>query len=407
MSGPAQKPEDTARGRFLDALRMRTVSTDISPSIPHGLRVATAYAWRLLVVAAAIGVAVWIVIQLNLLVVPLLVAILITALLWPAFTWMLRHGFPRWLAVVVAVVGTIAIVGGLLWLVVWQITEQWASVQERTLAAVDQFRDFLTTGPLKLSAQQIDDLLAQGLKLLQEQGSALWSGALSIGSTLGHIATGAVLAFFILLCILADGAGIWRWTTHLFPRQARPAMMGAGAVGWVTVVNYARTQLLVATIDAIGIGLGAFLLGVPLAIPVAVLVFLGAFVPIVGAVVTGTLAVFLALVYNGPWIALWMLIVILAVQQLEGHVLQPLVMGSAVKVHPLAVVLVVAGGALIAGIPGALFAVPLAAFINVVAVYLAERGWETGDTPAGSDLIWSTVPVQRRRRQNTGREEHT
>ncbi|MGL4257833.1 MAG: AI-2E family transporter, partial [Microbacterium sp.] len=201
--------------------------------------------------------------------------------------------------------------------------------------------------------------------------------------------------FFILLCLLADGAGIWRWTLRLFPKRARPAADGAGRAGWVTVVNYARTQLLVATIDAVGIGLGAFLLGVPLAIPVAVLVFLGAFVPIVGAVVTGAVAVFLALVYNGPWIALWMLVVVLGVQQLEGHVLQPLLMGSAVKVHPLAVVLVVAGGAMIAGIPGALFAVPLAAFVNVVAVYVGQRAWETGRRPT-ADLIWSTVPRPRR-----------
>ena len=142
------------------------------------------------------------------------------------------------------------------------------------------------------------------------------------------------------------------------------------------------------------------MLGVPLAIPIGVLVFLGAFVPFVGAIVTGTLAVFLALVYNGPWIALWMVVVVLGVQQLEGHVLQPLLMGSAVKVHPLAVVLVVAGGAMIAGIPGAVFAVPLAAFVNVVAVYLSTR--HTRGTPPGPgdfndrDLIWSTVPRSRR-----------
>jgi predicted PurR-regulated permease PerM len=128
-----------------------------------------------------------------------------------------------------------------------------------------------------------------------------------------------------------------------------------------------------------------------------VLVFLGAFVPIVGAVVTGTLAVFLALIYNGPWIALWMLVVVLGVQQIEGHVLQPLLMGSAVKVHPLAVVLVVAGGAMIAGIPGALFAVPLAAFVNVVVVSLTTGSWRTGARPEADDLIWSTVPRVPRR----------
>ena len=210
---------------------------------------------------------------------------------------------------------------------------------------------------------------------------------------------GALLAVFILITLLADGAGIWRWTTKLFPKRTRAAVDGAARAGWVTVINYARTQLLVATIDAIGIGVGAALLGVPLAIPIGVLVFLGAFIPFVGAVVTGALAVFLALVYSGPWIALWMLLVVLGVQQLEGHVLQPLLMGSAVKVHPLAVVLVVAGGAMIAGIPGALFAVPLAAFVNVVAVYLGERAWETGADPrVTADLIWTTVPRTRRTR---------
>ncbi|MGK3950756.1 AI-2E family transporter [Microbacterium sp. I2] len=393
MSGSDEKP----RGSLFDALRdrSRVVSTELSGSMPRGLRIATAYSWRFLVVAAAIGVAVWLVIQLKLLVIPLLIAILVSALLYPWFTWMLRHRVPRWIAIVVSVVSTLAIVTGLLWLAVWQITRQWSTVQDRTVDAIGQFRQYLIDGPLHLSAEQIDDLLAQGWSFLQEQAELLWSGALAIGSTVGHVVTGTLLAIFILLCLLADGAGIWRWVLRLFPKRARPAADGAGRAGWVTVVNYARTQLLVATIDAIGIGLGAFLLGVPLAIPVAVLVFLGAFVPFVGAVVTGAVAVFLALVYNGPWIALWMLIVVLGVQQLEGHVLQPLLMGSAVKVHPLAVVLVVAGGAMIAGIPGALFAVPLAAFVNVVAVYLGQRAWETGVRPSG-DLIWSTVPRPRR-----------
>lgn len=394
MTGPDDKP----RGSFFDALRdrSRVVSSPESSAVPRGLRVATAYSWRFLVVAAAIGVGVWLVIQLKLLVIPLLVSILITALLWPAFSWMLRHRVPRWAAIVISIIGTLAIVSGLLWLVVWQVSQQWASVQASTVEAIEQFRQYLVAGPLHLTETQIDDLLAQAWSLVQEQGQALWSGALAIGSTLGHVAVGALLSLFILLCLLADGGGIWRWTVRLFPERARRPVDGAARSGWVMVVNYARTQLLVATIDAIGIGLGAFLLGVPLAIPVAVLVFLGAFVPIVGAVVTGAVAVFLALVYNGPLIALWMLIVVLGVQQIEGHVLQPLLMGSAVKVHPLAVVLVVAGGAMIAGIPGALFAVPLAAFVNVVAVYLGSREWEGGSPPSQRDLIWTTVPRPRR-----------
>lgn len=397
-TGAGETSPRKTRPSLLESLRSpeRTVTTEIAASLPHGLRVSTAYAWRFVVIAVAVGILIWIVIQLKLLVVPLLVAILVTALLWPGFTWLLRHRVPRWLAIVISVVGTFAVIGGLLWLVVWQISREWRDVQARTLESVQQLRQYLIDGPLHLTEAQIDTMLSQAWTFVQQQAELLWSGALAIGSTVGHVATGAVLSLFILLCTLADGAGIWRWVVRLFPRRARADVDGAGRAGWATVVTYARTQLLVATIDAIGIGLGAFLLGVPLAIPIGVLVFLGAFVPFVGAIVTGSLAVFLALVYNGPWIALWMLVVVLGVQQLEGHVLQPLLMGSAVKVHPLAVVLVVAGGAMIAGIPGALFAVPLAAFINVVAVYLSNRHRGGTAPPRSPDLIWSTVPRSRR-----------
>ncbi|GAD32758.1 putative permease [Microbacterium sp. TS-1] len=389
--------DDKVGRSFLDALRNRTVATETSTSIPRGLRLATAYSWRLLVVAAAAGVAIWIIIQLKLLVIPLLIAILIAALLWPGLLWMLEHRVPRWAAIVLSVLATIAVISGLLWLAIWQISRQWASVQARTVEAIGQLRQYLIDGPLHLTSTEIDGLLKQGWGFLEQQASLLWSGALAIGSTVGHVATGALLVLFILLCILADGGRIWRWVVRLFPRQARPAVDGAGRTGWRTVVTYARTQLLVATIDATGIGLGALFLGVPLAAPIAVLVFLGAFIPFVGAVVTGALAVFLALVYNGPWIALWMLVIVLGVQQLEGHILQPLLMGSAVKVHPLAVVIVVAGGAMIAGIPGALFAVPLAAFVNVVVLYISRRSWETGVAPRPDEMIWSTVPRDRRK----------
>lgn len=397
MTGSDPRPSDPKpRGSFLDALRVRTVSTEIGSSVPRGLRVATAYAWRFVVLAAAVAIVIWIVIQLKLLVIPLLIALLVAALVWPAFTWMLRHRVPRWIALIISVLGTLAIISGLLYLAIWQITREWPKVQASTVTAVENFRQYLIDGPLHLTEKQIDDLLAQAGTFLQQQADTLWSGALVVGSTVGHVATGALLTLFILLCTLADGGGIWRWVVRLFPSAARPALDGAGQAGWATVVTYARTQLFVASIDAVGIGLGAALLGVPLAIPVAVLVFLGSFIPFVGAVVTGALAVFLALVYNGPWIALWMLIVVLGVQQLEGHVLQPLMMGAAVKVHPLAVVLVVAGGAMIAGIPGALFAVPLAAFVNVVALYLSRRQWETGGRPDPAELIWSTVPRTKR-----------
>lgn len=394
---------DNPRPRFRNPFRYdppsthRTVEIETDEAVPKPLRVTAAYSWRLLVIAGAVALFIWLVMLLKLLVIPLMIGILITALLWPGFQLMLRSRFPRWLAITVAIGGTLGIVTGLFWLVIWQIRMQLPDVQDKTQLAIEQLRTFLLDGPLNLSEKQIDDFIQQGLDLLSEQAALLWNAAGAVTGTAAHIVTGALLALFILICLLADGAGIWRWTLKLFPRRARPAVNAAANNGWDTVVNYARTQLFVAAIDAIGIGTGAALLGVPLAIPVAVLVFLGSFIPIVGAVFTGAIAVFLALVYNGPWIALAMLGVVLLVQQVEGHILQPIMMGAAVKVHPLAVVLVVAGGAMIAGIPGALFAVPLAAFINVAAVTISTGAWRTGEEPQ-ADLIWSTVPRERPRR---------
>ncbi|PKI92163.1 AI-2E family transporter [Actinomycetales bacterium SN12] len=395
---------DDPRPRFRNPFRYeppvldRTVTTSADDKVPAPVRVTAAYAWRLLVIAGLIALFIWLVMLLKLLVIPLMVAILITALLWPGFQLMLRARFPRWLAIAVTVLGTIAVVTGLLWLVVWQVRAQLPDVQAKTMDAIQQVRAFLLDGPLQLTEQQIDAYIQQGIGLLDEQADLLLNGALAVTGTAAHILTGTLLALFILICLLADGAGIWRWTLKLFPRTARPAADAGARNGWATVVNYARTQMFVAGIDAVGIGVGAALLGVPMPIPVAVLVFLGSFVPIVGAVVTGAVAVFLALVYNGPVVGLLMLGVVLLVQQLEGHILQPILMGSAVKVHPLAVVLVVAGGAMIAGIPGALFAVPLAAFVNVAAVTISSGAWRTGREPAPEDLIWSTVPRERQRR---------
>jgi predicted PurR-regulated permease PerM len=157
-------------------------------------------------------------------------------------------------------------------------------------------------------------------------------------------------------------------------------------------------QILVASIDAVGIGVGAALLGVPLAVPIGVLVFLGSFIPIVGAVATGAVAVVIALLFNSWPIALAMLGVVLLVQQIEGHVLQPLIMGTAVKVHPLGVVLVVAAGSLLAGIAGALFAVPIAAVLNVMINFIQRGTWRAApaDTAAAiTSPLWQTVPQRR------------
>lgn len=361
-----------------------------------GVRVAAAWSWRLLVIAAAVAVAILLVVQLRLIVIPLLIAVLVSALLVPFVAFLVRRRWPRGIAVAVAMISAVGVVSGLLWLAVRQISAEAGSVRDRTVESYRTFTSFLLDSPLHITQEQLNGFIADVMKAVQDDGQAIWSGALSIGSTLGHVVTGVLLALFSLLFILIDGKSIWSWVVRILPSRARPAFDGAGRAGWNTLVNYARTQILVATIDAVGIGAGAFLLGLPLAIPIAVLVFLGSFVPIVGAVVTGSVAVFIALVYNGPGIALAMLLVVLGVQQLEGHVLQPLLMGAAVKVHPLAVVLVVAAGSMLAGIPGALFAVPVAAVVNVMIGYIASGAWRTSNDPLRyhGDVLWQTVPRQ-------------
>ncbi len=360
------------------------------------MRIAAEWSWRLLLVAGVIAVVIFLIIQLRLIIIPLLVALLLGALLVPFSEFLQRHRWPKWLAVTVAMLSALTFVGGLLTLGISQIVRGSDELAAQTVVAWEEFRAWLLEGPFNITEQQLNAFVEQVIGSAQQDGSVLLSGALTVGSTLGHFITGMLLALFATLFILIDGRGIWRWVVRTFPRRAQAAVDGAGRAGWATLENFVKVQILVATIDAIGIGLGAFLLGVPLAVPIAILVFLGSFIPIVGAVVTGALAVFVALVYNGPVIALIMLAIVLLVQQVEGHVLQPLIMGTAVKVHPLGVVVAVATGSLLAGIPGALFAVPVAAVLNVMIQYISGGSWRDEPAPPVTEEtpspLWRTVP---------------
>lgn len=356
-------------------------------TVPPGVRTASEWSWRFLAIAGAVGVLIFLVIQLRLLVIPLFIGVLLAALLVPYASWLgSRLRFPRWLAILTAMLTLIAVVGALVWLVVSQVRAGYGSLEERSL---ERYADFLAwlSVTFELSdaelATVIDDTVAQ----LDLGGGWLVSGALSVGSTLTEVLTGSVLVLFAVLFFLIDGRRIWQFVVGLFPRRARTPVDGAGRAGWLTLTNFVKVQIFVAFVDAVGIGLGAVTLQLPLALPIAVAVFLGAFVPIVGAVVTGALAVFVALVYYDIVIALIMLGIVLLVQQIEGNVLQPLVMGTAVKVHPLAVVLAVAAGGFLAGIPGTLFAVPIVAVLNVVVRYLSRGQWRTNPRPSLADVI--------------------
>ncbi|MCL2516847.1 MAG: AI-2E family transporter [Microbacteriaceae bacterium] len=403
---PAPRPHERPKAVFLARFGRgasgagRSEAQRVDESLPRGVLLASAWSWRLLLIGAAIAVLVFVVAELRLIVIPVLVAVLLSALLVPLRDWMVAHRVPRPLAILGCMLATLVVVGGLLYLAGQQIRREAHTLQHQTMAAIDSARTWLLGPPFNLTDRQIDAWIAEITKAVHTDGQLLISGALSVGSTLGHFLTGLLLVLFSTLFILIDGAGIWRWMVSVFPRRARHVADAAGRAGWATLQSFVRVQILVASIDAVGIGLGAFLLGLPLAVPIGVLVFLGSFIPIVGAVVTGALAVLVALLYKGLWFALIMLGIVLLVQQVESHVLQPLIMGSAVKVHPLAVVLVVAAGSLLAGITGALFAVPFAAVLNAIIGEVSNEEREKDPPPSFTGLntaLWQVVPYERSR----------
>ncbi|MDN3480792.1 AI-2E family transporter [Arthrobacter sp. APC 3897] len=364
--------------------------------VPYALRVSAAWAWRLGVVLIVAGGLIWVLRDFSLLLIPLMIAGLLAGLLSPVSEWLRRNKVPGGLAVAVTIVTFLGLIVAALTLVGRQLALGFRDLWDETLAGVDQVQQWLADGPLKITTTQMDSLLGEATNALQSNSANILSGALSVGTGAGHFAAGVLLTLFALVFFLLDGRRIWRFVTGLLPRRARPAGYGAGLHGWESMVNYVRVQLLVAFIDAVGIGVGAAIIGVPLALPLSVLVFLGSFVPLLGAVVTGFVAVLLALVANGWVNALIMLGIVLLVQQLESHILQPLIMGRAVALHPLAVILAVTGGTLAAGIPGALFSVPLLAILNTVVRYIASRGWEQ-DPALASDPVFGAAggPVPR------------
>lgn len=344
--------------------------------VPYALRVSAAWAWRvglILVVSAAL---VWLLGQISLLVIPLMIAGLLSSLLAPAVTFLRRRRIPSGIAVAMTVLGFLTAVAATLSLVGQQLAVGFASLWDEALAGIDQVQDWLSLGPLHLTTSQIDGFIDEVAAAVDNNSGVIVSGALSFGSGAGYFMAGLLLTVFALIFFLHDGDLIWRFIAGLAPRRARAAVLGAGRQGWTSMANYVRVQILVAFIDAVGIGLGAAIIGVPLVLPLTVLVFLGSFIPILGALFTGMVAVLLALVANGWVNALVMLAIVFVVQQVEGHILQPFIMGRAVSLHPLAVVLAVAGGTLVAGIPGALFSVPVLATLNTVVRYISGRAWE-------------------------------
>ncbi|MFH5880373.1 AI-2E family transporter [Arthrobacter sp. NA-172] len=324
----------------------------IAQDIPYGVRIASAWAWRVGLIMVVVGGVIWLLGKVSFLIIPLMVAALLSGLLYPVTVWLRKLKMPQGVAVAITVLGFLTVIAGALALVGRQLAVGFGELWQEALAGIQQIQTWLAEGPLHLTAAQIDKYVQDATAALQNNSSSILSGALSFGSTAGHFAAGMVLALFILIFFLLEGSRIWRFLVGLLPRTARAAADGAGRRGWSSMVSYVRIQMFVAFVDAVGIGVGAAIIQVPLALPLGVLVFIGSFIPVVGALVTGAIAVLLALVANGPVNALIMLAIVLFVQQLESHILQPLIMGKAVSLHPVAVILSVAAGSYLAGIPG-------------------------------------------------------
>ena len=333
-------------------------------TVPRILRVTAALGWRLLVVVAALYVIGTVASYLAAVVIPVAVALLLAALLSPAVHLLQTRGVPRGIATALVMVGGLALLGGLLTFVVVTFVRGVPALGAQLTTSIDTITGWLSTGPLHLSAEQLSGYQTQALDALRTNQAAITTRALSTAATLGETATETLLVLFILLFFLHGGSGIWQFLLGVIPNDVRTRVDVAGRRGIAALVAYVRATAVVAVVDAVAIGIGLLVLGVPLAVPLAALVFLGAFVPIIGAVIGGGAALLIALVANGPVTALIVLAIIIAIMQLEGHVLQPLLLGRAVALHPLAVVLSIAAGVVVAGIAGALFAVPLLAVLN-------------------------------------------
>ncbi|MCP9272373.1 AI-2E family transporter [Mycolicibacterium arenosum] len=351
-----------------------SVDSTADASVSPVVRKAAAWSWRLLLILAAVVATVWVIGHLEIIVVPFALATMLTAMLVPVVDWLDRRGLNRGAAVAIVLLSGFVVVGGILTFVVSQFIAGAPALVQEVTRSIEGWREWLSTGVFShFSTEQIDKFTTGAIDALQSNQAKLTSGVFATAGTITEILTGALLVFFTLIFLLHGGRNIYSFTTQVFPVSVRERVRDAGRAGFQSLVGYVRATFLVALVDAVGIGTGLAIMGIPLALPLASLVFLGAFIPLVGAVIAGGLAVIVALIAKGWVFGLITLGLILAVQQLESHVLQPLVMGRAVAVHPLAVVLAIAAGTVLAGIIGALLAVPIVAFLNsAVRVLIAE-----------------------------------
>jgi predicted PurR-regulated permease PerM len=339
-------------------------------AVPYVLRFMAAWSWRLLLVVAALYVFLELFSRLSVVLVPVIIGLLLAAVASPLVDRLGRFGLPRAVATAIVVLTGIVAIVALVALVAQQFSSGFGDLRSSFEDSTVKLENYLSDAGLSRTA--LTDFFDRVREGVSSGDSNLGGTVVKTATTAGHLLAGLFITLFATIFFTYDGRGIWRWIVGLFPERAQERVQGSGERAWAVLTSYVRATVIIAAVDAIGIVTVAAILGLPFLVPIGVLVFLGAFIPIVGASISGIAAVAVALVSEGPVSAIIMLGGVIAVQQLEGHVLQPFLLGRLVRVHPLAVVVVIAIGGLVAGIFGALIAVPLTAIINAVASYLAS-----------------------------------
>jgi predicted PurR-regulated permease PerM len=332
--------------------------------VPRLLQLVAAWSWRLLLTGLLVYVAFRLAVDLRLVVLPFIAAMLLAALLQPLAGWLRRHGFSPVLATWCPLLLALIVIAGAITLITNQIANQYQVLFNEVQHTVTQLRHSLAGPPFHLNQARLQTLSQNVLNYISQHKSVVAGTVLTGGKYLTEFLAGVLLTLFISFFLMKDGHRIWSWVISGMSPRAQRRMHHAGDQAWRALVNYVHGTVVVAAIHAIILGVTLWLLGVPLLVPLIVLVFIAAFVPILGILVAGGLAILVALATKG-WVAAVILLAVLIVEnQIEGHLLQPLVVGRIIRLHPLAIILVLAVGAIVAGIPGAIIAVPVAAVIT-------------------------------------------
>jgi predicted PurR-regulated permease PerM len=332
-------------------------------------------ALQLLVLLTLAAVTIFGLTQLKLVVIPVLIALILAAAASPLVAWMRRRGVGRILSTWIALLGGILVLGGLVTAIVFAVRDQWSELATSATHGFEQLKGFALDGPFPIDQKALDEAWNATLDFFTSASFGL--GAIQGVSAAAQVVTGVLLGVVILFFFLKDGDTIWEFFLRPMHGVRRERGHRIGSTAVQTLGGYARGTAIIAAVDAVGIGAGLLILQVPLALPLAVIVFLGAFIPLVGATVAGILAALVALVTNGWVVALIVLGIVVLVNQLEGNLLQPIVMAQSLKIYPLVILVALTTGTVLGGIVGAVLSVPIAA----VGWAIIKTWNESGDTP--------------------------